>query len=68
MTTTGTVTKCVSDPQGFTVTTAPGPPPVTVVFTPVSDAQYQTALAAYTKGSEVDVDGTPPACTKVTAR
>lgn len=69
MATSGKVTKCVSKPtRGFTVQTSPGPPPVLVDFTGVDSDDYATALAAYTKGSDVDVSGTPPSCTGVTAK
>lgn len=69
-TTTGKVTSCGSKPsRHFVVETSPGPPPVTVDFNDGVDADdYATALAAYTKGSTVDVTGTPPTCTGVTAK
>lgn len=69
-TTSGKVTSCSSKPsRGFVVQTNPGPPPVTVTFNVDVDADdYATALAAYTKGSTVDVTGTPPTCTGVTAK
>jgi hypothetical protein len=69
-TTTGKVTKCTSKPnRGFTVHVSDGPPPVDILFTDGVDADdYATALAAYTKGSTVDVTGTPPTCTGITAR
>lgn len=68
MTTTGKVTKLCSDPPGFTVQTDPGPPPVLVAFTPVTDRQLAVAAAAYGKGSDVEVEGTPGAVTRVTAK
>lgn len=67
--TTGKVVKCVSKPaRGFTVEVAPGPPAILIDFVLVDADDYATALAAYAKGGTVDVTGTPPNCTGVTAR
>ena len=70
MPTTGKVKSAGSKPsRHFTVETSPGPPPVTVEFNvDVDTDDYNTALAAYSKGGTVDVTGTPPTCTGITAR
>jgi hypothetical protein len=65
MTTTGKITKVTSDPKGFRVQPAGDPAPPAILFTPVSDAQYATALACYQKGSDAEVTGTPPNCASI---
>lgn len=68
MATTGTVKSCTSKPTRGFVVTVPGPPPADVAFNDVDSDDYATALAAYAKGGTVDVTGTPPTCTGVTAK
>lgn len=67
--TSGKVTKVSSKPnRGFTVH-SDGPPPVDTDFTSGVDADdFAVVCAAYAKGSDVDVTGTPPTCTGVTAK
>lgn len=66
---TGKVVKVSSNPRGFTLRVPPNPPD------PEQDITYEctaddltVASAAYIKGSDADVAGTPPACTGVTAK
>lgn len=68
MTTSGKVTKVTSNPRGCLVQPPGDPAPPPVAFTPLDADAYAAALAAYTKGSDVDVDGTPPNATNVTCR
>jgi hypothetical protein len=69
---TGKVTKLVSDPQGFVLTSAnPSPPPATIdIAFEATDRQQRVASAAYLKGSDCDVDasGTPIVVASVTAK
>lgn len=70
---TGKITKVTSKPRGFVLTTPaqPGPPPVPeheYPFSPVDADDYAAALAAWTKGTDVDVEGTSPNCAGVTLR
>lgn len=72
-TNTGKVTKIKSKPRGFvlTVPATIGPPPtpeIDIAYTDVDPDDWAAATAAYTKGSDADVDGTPPTCTCVTAK
>lgn len=68
MTFTGKVIRVQSDPRAIVVK-SPEPPPdgTEAYYLPVTQDQLAVALAAYIKGSDVEVEGTPPACAKVTA-
>lgn len=67
--TTGKVVKLTSKPQRGFVVRVPGPPEVDVTFNVDVDADdLAIAAAAYTAKTDVDVTGTPPACTGVTAK
>jgi hypothetical protein len=67
--TTGKVKSVTSKPVRQFIVAVPGPPAVDVAFNiDVGADDFAVALAAYTKGSDVDVTGTPPTCTGVTAR
>lgn len=65
----GKVTKVTSDPPGFVLHVEDPPPLGTdAAYTPISSDQLAVVLAAYIKGSDCEVDGTPPSATKVTAK
>lgn len=73
MTKTGKVVKVTSKPRGMIlrVEPQPGPPPVPgedITYAPLDADDYAAAIAAWTKGTDVDVDGVPPACAGVTLK
>lgn len=70
---TGKITKVTSKPRGFVLTTPAtvGPPPEPehdYPYTPVDADDFPVILAAYTKGSDCDVEGESPNCAGVTAK
>lgn len=66
---TGKIVKLTSKPKGFILRVPPNPPePETDVAYTCDADDLAVAAAAYAKGSDADVEGTPPSCAGVTAK